>query len=362
MNNQRHRYKISIGFPVFNVEKYVYESLASILDQNFDDFEVIVVDDCGTDRSMEIIQKLKDVHPKGNNVRIIKHEKNAGLAEARNTAIKNARSKYIYFVDSDDRITPNALSTFYNAAERYQAEVVIGSNFKQKEKEIWVEDDDLFPSIQFLKEGEFTSYLYQDMTDIMPSTAWNILFSMDFLNKNHLLFPNIRFQEDIAFDELYHPCIQKIVFLSDLTYYYLLRANSLMNVQARNRIGINEVERSVKLCKILKTQCKNYADKTFYGGVCAKTMRRCFFQVAGILKHRERFTEHIDDKVIRNIMKHPESLFNIMKFKQLRIYNLFYYFIGILPPKMAVTIMRYICQKKGYLKTSLQTTQYKGKK
>lgn len=357
-----YQYKITVGYPVYNVEKYVYKSLKSILDQDFDDFEVIVVDDCGTDKSMEIILELKFAHPKGNHVRIIKHEQNAGLAEARNTTIKNAKSKYIYFVDSDDRITPNALSIFFAAAERYQAEVVIGSNFKQEEEEIWVEDDDLFPSIQFLKEGEFTSYLYQDMADIMPSTAWNILFSMDFLNKNHLLFPNIRFQEDIAFDELYHPCIQKIVFLSDLTYYYLLRANSLMNVQARNSIGINEVERSIKLCKILKTQCKNYADKTFYGGVCAKTMRRCFFQVAGILKHRERFTEHIDDKVIRNIMKHPESLFNIMKFKQLRIYNLFYYFIGILPPKMAVTIMRYICQKKGYLKTSLQTTQYKGKK
>jgi len=356
MNNQRHRYKISIGFPVFNVEKYVYESLASILDQNFDDFEVIVVDDCGTDRSMEIIQKLKDVHPKGNNVRIIKHEKNAGLAEARNTAIKNARSKYIYFVDSDDRITPNALSTFYNAAERYQAEVVIGSNFKQKEEEIWVEDGDLLPSIQFLEEGEFTSYLYKDMTDIMPNTAWNILFSMDFLNKNHLLFPNIRFQEDIAFDELYHPCIQKIVFLPDLTYYYQLRANSLMNVQTRNSIGINEVERSVKLCELLKNQCKNYANKPFYGGICAKTMRRCFFQVAGILKHRERFTGHIDDKVIRNIMQHPESLSNIIKFKQLRKFNLLCFCIGILPSRMAVIIMRYICKKKGYLKTSLQTT------
>ena len=351
-----HTFKITVGFPVYNVEKYVCRSLTSILDQDFDDFEVIVVDDCGLDLSMKIIQDVINVHPKGNCVRIIKHEQNAGLAEARNTAIKNARSKYIYFVDSDDRITPHALSTFFDAAEKYQAEVVIGSNYKQKGEDIWVEDGDVLPSIQFLKKGEFTSYLYQNMKDIMPSTAWTILFRMDFLNKNHLLFPNIRFQEDIAFDELYHPCIQRIVFLPDLTYYYLLRADSLMNVQARNNIGINEVERSIKLCELLKTQCKNYADMPFYGGICAKTMRRCFFQVAGILKHRERFTGQIDDKEIRDIMKHPESLFNIMRFKQLRKYNFFYYCIGILPPKMAVTIMRFICQKKGYLKTSLQTT------
>jgi len=351
-----YEYKVTIGFPVYNVEKYVYKSLESILAQDFDDYEVIIVDDCGTDRSMETILELKETHSKGNHVRIIKHEQNKGLAEARNTAIKNARSKYIFFVDSDDRITPHALSTFFDAAEKYQAEVVIGSNYKQKGEDIWVEDGDVFPSIHFIKEGEFTSYLYQNMKDIMPNTAWNILFSMDFLNKYHLLFPDIRFQEDIAFDELYHPCIQRIVFLPDLTYYYLLRADSLMNVQARNNIGINEVERSIKLCELLKTQCKNYADMPFYGGICAKTMRRCFFQVAGILKHRERFTGQIDDKEIRDIMKHPESLFNIMRFKQLRKYNFFYYCIGILPPKMAVTIMRFICQKKGYLKTSLQTT------
>lgn len=351
-----YEYKVTIGFPVYNVEKYVYKSLESILAQDFDDYEVIIVDDCGTDRSMETILELKETHSKGNHVRIIKHEQNKGLAEARNTAIKNARSKYIFFVDSDDRITPHALSTFFDAAEKYQAEVVIGSNYKQKGEDIWVEDGDVFPSIHFIKEGEFTSYLYQNMKDIMPNTAWNILFSMDFLNKYHLLFPDIRFQEDIAFDELYHPCIQRIVFLPDLTYYYLLRADSLMNVQARNNIGINEVERSIKLCELLKIQCKNYADMPFYGGICAKTMRRCFFQVAGILKHRERFTGQIDDKEIRDIMKHPESLFNIMRFKQLRKYNFFYYCIGILPPKMAVTIMRFICQKKGYLKTSLQTT------
>ena len=67
---------VSIGFPVYNVEKYVYKSLESILDQDFDDFEVIVVDDCGTDRSMEIILELKDAHSKGDNVRIVKHEQN----------------------------------------------------------------------------------------------------------------------------------------------------------------------------------------------------------------------------------------------------------------------------------------------
>lgn len=349
-------YKVSVGFPVYNVGKYVYRSLMSILDQVFDSFEIIIVDDCGNDRSMEIISNLLKSHPKRNHTHIIRHEQNAGLAEARNTAIKNAKGKYIYFLDSDDYITPNALSVLYSAAEKYQADVVWGSNYKQRDEEIWTENDDILPRRIFQKDGEFTSYLYSNLKDDLPNTAWNILFSMDFLNRNNLLFPNIRFQEDIAFDEIFHPCIKKAVMLPDLTYYYLLRDDSLMNVQSRESINNHEVDRSYELCKLLKSNCKKWENDQIYGGICAKIMRRCFFQVAGILKHRNRFTSSVPDRVIRDMMKHPASLVSIIRFKQLRKYNLFYYILGILPPKVSVSVLFYICKKKGYLR--LNSSKY----
>jgi len=348
--------KVTVGFPVYNVEHYVYRSLESVLNQDFDDYEVIVVDDCGTDNSMVVIKELINNHPNGDKVRIISHEKNAGLAEARNTTIKNAKGKYIYFLDSDDYITPNALSTLYSAAEKYQVDVVWGSNYKQREKDIWTEKDDILPYKVFQKDGEFTSYLYSKLKDDLPNTVWNILFSMDFLNKNNLQFPNIRFQEDIAFDEIYHPCIRNAVMLSDLTYYYLLREDSLMNVQSRESISRHEVERSFELCKLLKRNSEKWKDDSIYGGVCAKIMRRCFFQVTGVLKHRNRFTSHISDREIRDMMKHPSSLSRIIRFKQLRKYNLFYYFLGALPPKLSVFAIEYICKKKGYLR--LNSSKY----
>ena len=214
---KKYLHKISVGFPVYNVESYVRQSLISILNQDFDNYEIIVVDDSGKDKSMNIIKELASSHPYGNKIRIIKHEINKGLAEARNTAIKNAKGKYIYFLDSDDYITPNALSTLYSAAEKYQADVVWGSNYKQREEKIWTENDDILPHRIFQKDGEFTSYLYSKLKDDLPNTAWNILFSMDFLNRNNLQFPNIRFQEDIAFDEIFHPYIKKAVMLPDLT-------------------------------------------------------------------------------------------------------------------------------------------------
>lgn len=349
-------YKITVGFPVYNVESYVRQSLTSILDQDFDNYEIIVVDDCGTDNSINVIKNIIGNHPNGEKVRIISHLGNEGLAEARNTAIKNAKGKYIYFLDSDDYITPNALSTLYSAAEKYQADVVWGSNYKQREEKIWTENDDILPHRIFQKDGEFTSYLYSKLKDDLPNTAWNILFSMDFLNRNNLQFPNIRFQEDIAFDEIFHPCIKKAVMLPDLTYYYLLREDSLMNVQSRESINNHEVDRSYELCKLLKSNCKKWENDQIYGGICAKIMRRCFFQVAGILKHRNRFTSSVPDRVIRDMMKHPASLVSIIRFKQLRKYNLFYYILGILPPKVSVSVIFYICKKKGYLR--LNSSKY----
>ena len=343
-------FKITVGFPVYNVEQYVYRSLESVLNQDFDNYEVIVVDDCGTDNSINIVKNIIENHPNGDIVQIISHPKNAGLAEARNTAIKNARGKYIYFLDSDDYISPDALSTLYHSAEKYQADVVWGSNYKQRDEEIWSESDDILPDIVFQREGEFQSYLYRNIKDGLPNTVWNILFSLDFLHRNNLLFPNIRFQEDIAFDELYHPYIKKAVMISKQTYYYLLRPESLMNVQSRDSIGIHEVERAIELSNIIKCFCARRQKDTNYGGVCGKVMKRCFFAAVGILKHRSRFNQHIDDRVIRDIMKHPAPLASIIKFKQLRKYNLFYYSLGALPSKISVWVITYICKKKGYLK------------
>lgn len=339
---------VTIGFPVYNVEKYIYRSLESALNQDFDNYEIIVVDDCGSDKSMEIVDKLAKSHPKGEIIRIIRHQQNKGLAEARNTAIKNAKGKYIFFLDSDDHIPTNALSTLFNAAEKYQTDVTYGSSYKEKEGEIFEDSDNKLSFTLFINPGEYTTFLYSNIQDIIPEVVWNILFSMDFLRKNDLLFPDIRRQEDLAFDEVFQPCVKKAVILPDKTYYYVVREDSLMNRKVRDKINISEVERAIRLCNIMKKSCYKYRNEVFYAGKCAKVMKRCFFQAAGILKHRHQFTENITDKEIRDIMKHPDSFLKILTFKQLKSYNLLYFFIGILPPKLSIKLIKYICHKKNY--------------
>ena len=114
---------ISIIIPMYNTEKYIGECLDSILAQTFDDYEVIVVDNCSTDNSAAIVEsyvqkfegKLQLVYEKI-------HSESSGTP--RNTGIKISRGEYIMFVDSDDVITNTALEELYPIAKKFDAEVI----------------------------------------------------------------------------------------------------------------------------------------------------------------------------------------------------------------------------------------------
>ncbi len=99
--------RMSVVMPVFNVERYIAEAIQSVLDQTFKDFELIIVDDGGSDRSMEIARSFDD-----DRVRIVS-QANRGLAGARNTGIAHARGTYIALLDSDDRWHEDKLLLHY---------------------------------------------------------------------------------------------------------------------------------------------------------------------------------------------------------------------------------------------------------
>ena len=116
-------YTISILVPVYNVEPYIERCIRSIQEQTFKDFECIVVDDCTPDKSMEIVYSIVQ---NDSRFRIIHHEVNKGVGEARNTLIRNAEGEYVTFIDSDDYVEPEYLEQLYNAITTSQAEIVNG--------------------------------------------------------------------------------------------------------------------------------------------------------------------------------------------------------------------------------------------
>lgn len=98
MNNP----KISVVMPVYNSEKYLRESIESILNQTFRDFELIIIDDCSTDNSIKIVESYNDKR-----IKIFQNEKNIGTVKTRNIGLKKAKGKYIAVMDSDDISLPD---------------------------------------------------------------------------------------------------------------------------------------------------------------------------------------------------------------------------------------------------------------
>lgn len=113
--------KASVIVPAYNIENYLPACLDSILAQDFQDFEIIIVDDGSTDNTPKICDEYQK---KSMNINVI-HQKNAGLSAARNTGIKQSKGEYLAFIDGDDIIAPDFLSRLLYAAERTSAEVAI---------------------------------------------------------------------------------------------------------------------------------------------------------------------------------------------------------------------------------------------
>jgi glycosyltransferase involved in cell wall biosynthesis len=128
-------YKISVIIPVYNVENTISKAFDSIYNQSIDfqDIEVIFVDDCSTDNSLNIIQ---DYASKYDNVLALSLEENSGYAgKPRNIGIKNASSDYVMFLDPDDQFLSNACEILYNAIKNYNADLVSGNYVKYENNE-----------------------------------------------------------------------------------------------------------------------------------------------------------------------------------------------------------------------------------
>ncbi len=115
--------KISIIIPVFNKAEYIEACLLSLLRQDFDDFEIVAVDDGSTDRSGEICDRMAQTDRR---IRVF-HQSNGGVTAARRFGVEQSHGRYIMFVDSDDELLPHALQTMYKTIEETRADEVIGT-------------------------------------------------------------------------------------------------------------------------------------------------------------------------------------------------------------------------------------------
>lgn len=215
---------ISIIIPIYNVEKYIIDCLKSVEKQKYTNYEVILVDDCGTDSSMQLVNSFLQSSSLKGKTQILHHTKNRGLSAARNTGTAVAKGDYIYYLDSDDTIEADCLEKLVKKAEETGAQMVVGDINV-------VGDGEYIPVVNILgadeiiagREDNFHRYLKGEYYMM----AWNKLVRRDFLEKNNITFVEGLIHEDCAWSFSMACALESVAFVQDKTYNYLVRSNSI---------------------------------------------------------------------------------------------------------------------------------------
>ena len=217
------KYKVTIIVPVYNVQDYVVECLDSIVLQTYNkSIECILVDDCGKDESVQIIDGYLKKYNGPIKFVFLHHENNKGLSAARNTGIKHANGEYVIFLDSDDKLYSNSIQSLINVANKYpEAELIQGSTYPQflLSKNIQPESSD---DIEWIRSGFCTSAT-------IPVPAWNKLVKAQIIRDNNLYFKEGFLQEDNIWAYQLQKHIKKIAFCFDTTYWYRYNPAGIMH-------------------------------------------------------------------------------------------------------------------------------------
>ena len=285
---------VSVIVPVYNVESYLKECVDSLINQTYKNIEILLIDDGSTDTSGVICDQYIKIDTRVQ----VKHKKNGGLSDARNTGIDMASGDYIMFVDSDDYVADNYVEIMLNAMVSQQVDIVICGYFLTDECGNVVLKDCNKTKAVFSTE-EALRLLLQDK--VIKNYAWNKIYKKCYFDKER--FPVGRLFEDIFTTyKIFMKC-NTIALIPNELYYYRSREGSIMQeINMKREIDLTraQFERYESLYNIYPELNDELADSTV-DAICTT------YAVA------VKFKANAERKESREYMKVLEKKFNLFK-------------------------------------------------
>ena len=202
---------VSVIMPVYNVERFLKKSLTSILNQTYNNLEIILVDDGSPDNSGKICDKFAE---KDERIVVI-HKKNGGVSSARNEGLKVAKGKYVTFADSDDWLADNAVELMVKKIESDDSDFCMGSYVMigaTRNSEASIKDDCTFS----VNQSEKLTHYIQKLR-----SPWCKLFKKEIIKEHGIEFPlGITYGEDAIFVWRYASHCKRFSVIKDVVYYY----------------------------------------------------------------------------------------------------------------------------------------------
>lgn len=232
--------RISIIIPVYNVERYIEECLQSVANQTIaSQLECIIVDDCGSDKSLEVAKQFVNVYQGlavgdiGITYRIIEREQNGGLSAARNTGIREAKGEYLYLLDSDDTIVPTAMEHLLAIADKHGGVDLLPA--------LYITDGhgmNQFGAHSFPEFSDDRSLIKRSLLDYdkIPVTAANRLIRREFFLEHNLWFKEGIIHEDNYWTFFLAKHVQRMAFTPEKVYFYRTTEGSIttkVNIQKK---------------------------------------------------------------------------------------------------------------------------------
>ncbi len=202
--------------PVFNTGRYLDDSIGSVLQQNYCDFELVIIDDASSDEKTE--SKLEEYKNKDSRIRLYRSEEHIGPAKARNWGINLSRGDYIMFLDSDDYFEKELLVSCLGQSERYEADIVV-FNYAHSDSEHLHDIIYANRSKEFYKKYAKSCFSFEDYENsevfLYAFANGTKFFRSELISKNRILFQDIKRQNDIFFSLVSMLYADRVIFIED---------------------------------------------------------------------------------------------------------------------------------------------------
>ncbi|MDO5022492.1 MAG: glycosyltransferase family 2 protein [Eubacteriales bacterium] len=244
--------KVSVVVPVYNAEKHLKNSFGSILGQDYQNMEIIAVNDGSRDKSLDI---LKEIAKSDSRVKVV-DKLNGGPGDARNVALEHVTGDFVVFADSDDTLPEGVISLMLSKIGEH--DVLIG-NFNMKAKEACSERG-LIKEEKSLNAGEFYEAYVKYPGSFYYSALWNKLYRSDIIFNNKLRFnAGITWGEDFIFNVHYYKHIKSAKILPVPVY------NHILNLVGQTWTTLHRLPENIGIKRLLYRELKKmYKEKGLY--------------------------------------------------------------------------------------------------
>lgn len=305
-------FDVTVAMPVFNAEQYIAEAVQSLTRQKGANIELLLLDDCSEDRSVEIA--LDIAHRNGLHVTVFRARQNSGVGVMRQCAIELAHGEYLFFLDSDDRLSDDCLEIMVREAHCHQADLVIGSHCDVKDQ---VETVKLEHHQVFTAPDSFAQYAFT-LHSGYAGGVWNKLISVELLRQEHITFPPFRVGEDVPFIFQLLTKVTRVVTISKVTYYYVIHPGSLCQYNPREIIPQAEIDTHVKSKKLLKDIAISQQGKPYYMALVCLVMDYTLDTVRVLIEKRHVLAKPVSPATVSRLTVYPASFLQVVRYGGMR--------------------------------------------